>query len=62
MHREKPEKTYRITGHLTHNAECRIVHDYRDKFAVTGVCEFFAVSRAAYYVWFKVMNKPDLER
>lgn len=45
-------------------AQYRIIHENRERYEVTAMCDFFGISRAAYYKWVKRSDEPDpdLER
>lgn len=37
----------------------RVICHHRKEYAVKAMCEFFGVSRAAYYAWLKQLEMPD---
>jgi transposase-like protein len=42
----------------------RTIYHYKEEFTVKAMCEFFGVSRAAYYKWVRKLEEddPDQER
>jgi hypothetical protein len=58
---ERPAKKipYRIARHAARAAQYRAIYHFREEFAVNAMCEFFAVSRAAYYEWVRKLEEPD---
>jgi len=63
---ERPTKKipYRIAGQAARAAQYRAIYHLKAEFEVKAMCEFFAVSRAAYYAWVKKLGEadPDQER
>jgi len=49
----------RIAGSAVRSSQYRAIHHLKEEFAVKAMCEFFAVSRAAYYEWVKTLEEPD---
>src|SRR4030095_5253027 len=56
--------SYRIAQTGARVAQYRSIYHHRTEYPVKAMCEFFGVSRAAYYVWFKRLEQgdPDQER
>lgn len=44
---------------MAREAQYRVIYHYREEFAVKAMCEFFGISRAAYYAWLKRSKRPD---
>jgi putative transposase len=40
-------------------AQYRVIYSHRGRYEVKAMCEFFGVSRAAYYKWAARMKEPD---
>ncbi len=55
---------YRITESAARAAQYRTIYHYKEEYAVKALCEFFGVSRAAYYAWEGRLGEidPDKER
>ena len=52
---ERPAKKipYRIAGSAARAAQYRAIYHHKEEYEVKAMCEFFGVSRAAYYAWVK---------
>ena len=55
---------YRIAESATRAAQYRTIYHHKEEYAVKAMCEFFGVSRAAYYAWEGRLGEidPDKER
>ena len=48
-----------LRRHAAREAQYRVIYHYREEYAVKAMCDFFGVSRAAYYAWVKRTGQPD---
>jgi hypothetical protein len=55
---------YRIAGSAARAAQYRAICHHKEEYEVKAMCEFFGVSRAAYYAWVSQLEEkdPDQER
>jgi len=55
---------YRIAGSAARAAQYRAIYHHKEEYEVKTMCEFFGVSRAAYYAWVSQLEEkdPDQER
>lgn len=44
---------------MSPSVKYRAIYRYRDKYSITAMCKFFAVSRSGYYDFCKRIDKPD---
>jgi transposase len=58
---ERPTKkaARRVASGQAHETQYRIIHENRERYEVTAMCDFFGISRAAYYKWVKRSEEPD---
>ena len=47
---------------MAREAQYRVIHHYREEYTVKAMCEFFYISRAAYYAWLKRSKQPDKDQ
>jgi len=55
---------YRIAESAVRAAQYRMIYHHKEEYEVKAMCEFFGVSRAAYYAWEGRLGEPypDQER
>src|SRR5574340_1261125 len=50
---------FRIAQTAARAAQYRAIYHHQEEFGVKAMCEFFGVSRAAYYAWVRKLDQPD---
>ena len=63
-HGEHPPKKipYRIAKSAARAAQYRAIYHHKEAYEVKAMCEFFGVSRAAYYAWVKKLGETDQDQ